>query len=173
VAIAAPLCSMPGWSSVVVVTGSSIPCPDPPQHLSGAPDIPRRPAHGSKLIAHGRYTNPPSASVNGAELQPTNFNPTNAAPSPGLRPVRIYAAAAFSSQPAWPQWQLSVIIFFVSSQCREQYFLPTGAMQVQAICAHLMGATGVVDIVPPQSDQAPIFQECQNCTRKPWLVDAI
>ena len=60
--------------------------------------------------------------------------------------IRIYAATAFSSQPTWPQWQLSVIIFFVSSQCCEQYFLPTGAMQLQAMWAHLVG---VFDIGPP------------------------
>jgi hypothetical protein len=27
--------------------------------------------------------------------------------------------------------------------------LPAGAMQVQAICAHLMGDAGVVDMEPP------------------------
>ena len=91
VAIAESLWPRLGESSVVVVTGSSIPCPAPPQHLSGAPDLLQRSAHDAKPIAHGRYTNPPSASVNGAELQPPNFKPPNAAPSP--------VSARFGSMP--------------------------------------------------------------------------
>ena len=91
------------------------------------------------------------------------LQPQTPAGPPSLFPP-VYAATAFSSHPTCPQWHAKVVRLFVSSQWVEQNFLPAGAMQLHAIWAHFTG-TGVVDIVPPQYDQAPIFQECEDCTR--------
>ena len=61
---------------------------------------------------------------------------------------------ACSSHPWCPQWQLRVVIAFASSQWVEQYFFPAGAIHVQAICAHLVGAFDMV------SSSRPIYLRC-------------
>jgi hypothetical protein len=96
----------------------------------------------SRSIAHGRKSqrNDRTHRKRGGDPRLQSSRPPNAALR--RRSLHNYSFTA-SSQPLWPQWQLKVVIFFASSQCWEQYFLPTGAMQVQAMWAHL---TGVFDI---------------------------
>jgi hypothetical protein len=70
---------------------------------------------------------------------------------------------ACSSHPWCPQWQLRVVIAFASSQWVEQYFFPAGAIHVQAICAHLVGAFDMVSSSRPSTFGAPrrTRQTCQ------------
>ena len=57
------------------------------------------------------------------------------------RPAPLKAASTTRSalhprQPGWSQWQASAVTFFESWQIWLQYFCLSGAMQLQAGCAH-------------------------------------
>jgi hypothetical protein len=73
-------------------------------------------------------------SKDGGAPHPENSRPPSVSERATVNPSTAYRLAyAFSSQPEWPQWQVNVVMPLASSQWVEQYFLPAGATQLQAI----------------------------------------
>ncbi len=69
-------------------------------------------------------------------------------------------------QPGWSQWHASAVTFFESWQTWLQYFCLSGAIQLQAGCAHFF-ASAITS--PPHCPESCRFQKK---TRLGWCCDA-